>query len=177
LSDLSALARLLLVLTVFEFGCASAPSPSPAATDPVAIEQATEVRVATAPVVHVESDLTRVAQVGGEIILELSVSNVGPRDIQDLTIIVNDAFLAKMAAVATNPNAIRHNEQGGEYFTFGTLAKGSMERYVIRMSPNEAGAFSANVDVAEWSSSDMLPLAEADGGVAEYTYETQVVAP
>lgn len=176
-SDLVALTRIVFVLTVLLIGCASAPSPSATASIPTTIDQGSEVRTRRTPLVRVDSDLTPMAEVGGEIVLEFSVSNVGPRDIRDLTIIVNDAYLAKMAVLETRPSAIRFNEQGGEYFVFGTLPKGTSQNYVIRMSPNDAGDFVADVDVAEWSSPDMAPLPETDGGVAEYAYETLVTSP
>src|SRR5262249_39733751 len=153
------------------------PTSSPNATPVVTTisEQDGDADTTATPLVRVDSDITPVARVGGDVVLELDVSNVGPRDIQDLTIIVNDAYMANMARVETNPAAVRHNEQSGEYFTFGTLPKAARRRYVIRMPPNEPGAFLARVAVAEWSPTNMLPLAEAEGGVAEYAHEIQVL--
>lgn len=167
--------RLLPLLTLLLVGCSSTSSPVATMSVPTAVDQRTDLPTRPAPLVRVDSAVTPIAQVGGEIILEFNVTNVGPRDIRDLTIIVNDAYLAKMAVLETKPPAIRHNEQGGEYFTFGALPKGAMQTYQIRMSPNDPGDFTAEVDLAEWSAEDMVPLPEADGGVAEYAYDTEVL--
>src|SRR5215467_7429452 len=140
-----ALSLSTLLLTVLLVACEPPSSPNETSVEPTVSEQGHDADPTTLPLVRVYSDLTPVARVGGDVVLELDVSNVGPRDIQDLTIIVNDAYMANMARVETNPAAVRHNEQGGEYFTFGTLPKAARRRYVIRMSPNEAGAFLARV--------------------------------
>ena len=169
-----ALSRLVFALVLFLAGCGPTSSPSTAAPTNSPSDQETDSLQRESLLVRVDTGLSPFVQVGGEIILELDVTNVGPRDIQDLTIIVNDAYIAMMAVFETSPSAIRHNEQGGEYFTFGALAKGKTQRYVIRMSPKDPGTFIADVDVAGWSPSNMVPLPQDGGGVAEFTYGTDV---
>jgi hypothetical protein len=173
----AALAPLLLVLAFVGSGCESTPSATTTPLAPTAIHREVEASNGSGALVRVDSDLTATAPVRGEIVLAVKVANVGPRDIQDLTVIVSEGYMAEMAVVDTNPNAIRRNEQGGEYFIFSTLPKGATQTYVIKLTPNDVGDFTTNVDVAEWSSSEMLPLPEASGGVAEYAFETQVFAP
>lgn len=168
-------ARLFLALALLLTGCGSTSPPSTSATFSRTEGQAIDVRRSASPLVRVDSDLTPAALVGGEMVLELRVSNVGRRDIRDLTIILNDAYMSKMTVLETRPRAIRHNEQGGEYFIFRTLPKGATQRYIIRMSPNDTGDFFVDVDIAEWSPPIMAPLPDADGGVAEYVYETQAL--
>lgn len=176
--EMSALAWLGLILAVLVTGCESAPYVSQLATPTVAVvaSSGTDAPSPPAPLVRVDGDLTPVARIGEPVVLELSVSNVGPRDIHDLTIVVNDAYLAEMIGVEATPNAIRYNQMGGEYFAFRTLPRGVTEHYVIRMSPDQAGDFLAKIDVVEWSSWNMAPLSEVDGGVAEFTSETQVLS-
>lgn len=171
-----ALAWLALMLTLLATGCGSAADTS--RTTPsigAVVTPSVEAPQVAGPTVRVEGDLTPLARVGESVVLELSVSNLGPRDIQDLTIVVNDAYLAEMVGVEATPNAIRYNQMGGEYFAFSTLPKGATGHYVIRMSPDTVGDFTAKVDVAEWSASSMAPLPDADGGAAEYLYETRVL--
>lgn len=172
---MTTMTRLLCVLAILLVGCQPFPSPAvtASATPPSNLEAG--LSGPNLPLVRADAALTTVARVGGEIDLLIDVTNVGPRDIKDLTIIVNEAYLANMAVLETSPRAIRHDEQGGEYFTFATLAKGATQEYVIRLSPNQEGEFSADVDVAEWAPAEWSPLPEADGGVAEFTYGTDVV--
>ena len=130
-----------------------------------------------AGVITVDGELTEAAEVGGEVLLTMAVTNAGPRDIQQLTVIVNLDYVSRMIVLETQPNAIRHSEQGGEYFIFGPLATGQTGNYVIRMSPLQAGEFDATIDVAELSPIDMTPLRSGRGGPAEFTAHTEVVEP
>jgi hypothetical protein len=131
--------------------------------------------VAQSERVAVDSDLTEIAQVGGQVVLSIDVTNLGRQDIPQLTLIVNDAYIAGMSVQDTSPDSIRHNEQGGEYFIFGALASGKTGHYVIRMIPLSAGELAATIDVANWSPVDMEPLLLADGGQAHLSAITNVV--
>lgn len=151
-------------------GCVS-PAPAELTVSPTA-----DARIdAQSERVAIDGDLTQLAPVGGEVVLTIDVTNVGSRDIPQLTLVVNDAYIAGMSVQDTIPNAIRHNEQGGEYFIFGALPQGKTGHYVVRMIPLSAGELNATIDVADWSPVDMQPLLLADGAQAHLSAITEVV--
>ncbi len=126
--------------------------------------------------VTISGSLTEFAEVGGEISLDLAVTNVGARDIRELTVVISDAYLAKLTVMDTTPRATRHNEQGGEYFIFGPLASGRTQNYQIKMSPREAGEYEATVFLTDLTPTEITPLLRSGGGEARLTDTTEVVA-
>jgi hypothetical protein len=161
----------LLVLT-FELVACAAPGPPAKVNPPVST---VDTSTSSAPVVDVNGGLTDQANVGGDVVLYVDVTNVGSSSIDQVTVVVNDAFLSQMSVQETTPSSIRHNEQGGEYFAFDSLPPGKTGRYVIHLVPRTAGQFTATVDVANWSPVDMWPLPTRDGGLAELTFFTDVL--
>ena len=110
--------------------------------------RADELRLELDPADHVRGAGPEIAQVGGQVVLSIDVTNVGGQDIPQLTLIVNDAYIAGMSVQDTSPDSIRHNEQGGEYFIFGALPRGTTGHYIVRMTPLSAGELTATIDVA-----------------------------
>jgi hypothetical protein len=135
----------------------------------------TEAPASADGLVSVDGALTEVAQVGGEIKLNLAVTNVGPRDIHELAVVISDAYLANLTVLDTVPSATRHNEQGGEYFIFGALARGQTHTYQITMSPRVPGQYDATVFLTDMTPTEIKPLLLAGGGEAKFTDTTSVV--
>jgi hypothetical protein len=171
---MSTRASLLSALLLLVTSCSAVPSNTE--TLDVTPTQRSDRDPRNLAVVTVDGGLTEHTQVGGEVVLNLVVTNTGSRDIQQLTVILNVGYVTHMTVLDTTPTATRHNEQGGEYFIFGPLASGQTENYVIRMSPRETGQFAADIDVAEFSPIDMTPLLDSRGGQAEFLDRTDVAA-
>jgi hypothetical protein len=171
----SAVVAFLAIITGLAVGCGDASrkptltAPSPTAAPVIQTSGPAPGQIA------IDGGLTEMAVVGGEIDLDLAVTNVGPRDIQELTIVISDAYMAKLTVMDTMPSATRHNEQGGEYFIFGALPSGQTLNYHIGMSPREPGRYEATVFLTDLTPTEIRPLLQAGGGEAQFTDLTEVV--
>lgn len=108
--------------------------------------------------------------------MEVTVSNVGDRDINGLAIKLIQDYAEKMVVVGTDPLAQVADFSGNKYFYFGKLSMGEQRTYRIMMSPLVAGNSAAIVQFAEALPGDIGSSLEDSQGNTEL-HATTVVLP
>ena len=97
------------------------------------------------PVIDVTGRQTTTSSVGGIVTLTITVKNVGPGDIGNLTINVSQTYIKHFVLVRTEPASENDDWWGSRIFFFGALKQGETQTYTIVLSPKEAGEFKGPV--------------------------------
>ncbi len=117
------------------------PSPTPPPQKPTPTPKPPTPTPAPVPVLDVAGRLTPTSYVGGLVTLTITVKNVGPGDIGNLTINVSQGYIKHFVLVRTEPASENDESWGSRIFFFGPLKQGETQTYMIVLSPKEAGEF------------------------------------